>query len=355
MQTTARSRIGRARHFNAGDRITAPPIQVPSTDFTVAAWFRWTTNPSPYYGGIQGGGGSWELRVMADGHFGATLYQSIGPDVFTEIRSPLAYNDGTWHHVAAVLRSGLVRIYVDGVLVAQDTTNPITSVRTSTLTEIGHVASNFVGDIDEVFVFSRALSDAEIAALVFGSTSSAQYFVGTLSSGASGKFAELSCSLTHAAALTTVMTVAALEGTKAIPVKDSGHLIPGSPAFSLSVAVWYIVYIVYMASFRTHEAGSRGPTERIPSTPEANRQHRSDSGCTPGRGRFSRSGGVDRADEKSNGCENYRGLPRSTIQRGWRRVTKPILGEGRRGAGSRTTRFARKAEVPGRDSGIRRL
>src|SRR5207249_9396955 len=61
---------GRARHFVAGDRISASPIQVPGVNFTVAAWFNWTTNPSPYYSGIHGGGGSWELRVMADGRFG---------------------------------------------------------------------------------------------------------------------------------------------------------------------------------------------------------------------------------------------------------------------------------------------
>src|SRR3989454_9496384 len=145
-----------------------PSISVPATDFTVAAWFRWTTNPSPYYSGIQGGGLSWELRVMADGRFGATFYQSIGPDVFTEIVSPLAYNDGTWHHAAAILRSGLVRLYVDGVLVAQDATNPITSVRTSTQTIDGRVVSDFAGDIDEVVVYGRALSDAEIAAVASG-------------------------------------------------------------------------------------------------------------------------------------------------------------------------------------------
>src|SRR3989449_10584839 len=79
--------------------------------------------------------------------------------------SPLAYNDGDWHHAAAVLRSGLVRLYVDGALVAQDTTNPITSVRASTQTVVGRIASDFAGDIDEVFVFSRALTDAEIGAL----------------------------------------------------------------------------------------------------------------------------------------------------------------------------------------------
>src|SRR5438034_7791591 len=89
-------RLGRARYFSGGERITAPTVSV-LADFTVASWFNWTTNPSPYYSGVQGGGGSWELRVMADGRFGATFYQSIGPDVFTEIVSPLTYNDGTWH------------------------------------------------------------------------------------------------------------------------------------------------------------------------------------------------------------------------------------------------------------------
>src|SRR5207249_6837900 len=102
---------------------------------------------------------------MACGRFGSTFYQSIGPDVFTDIRSPFTYNDGTWHHVAAVLRSGLARLYVDGVLVAQDTTNPITSARPSAQTVLGRVASGLAGDIDEVFVFSRVLVDAEIATI----------------------------------------------------------------------------------------------------------------------------------------------------------------------------------------------
>src|SRR2546428_189133 len=117
----------------------APPILVPALDFTVAAWFSWTTNPSPYYSGIQGGGYSWELRVQNDGRFDIIFYQAIQPDVYTDAASPLAYNDGTWHHVAGVLRSGLAVLYVDGVLVAQATTNPIASVRTPTFTEIGHV------------------------------------------------------------------------------------------------------------------------------------------------------------------------------------------------------------------------
>src|SRR5207244_10313351 len=92
--TDVSGKIGRARHFaGSGDRITAPAISVPATDFTVAAWFRWTTNPSPYYSGIQGGGCcSWELRVTANGHFAVVFYQAIGPDIVTYAETPLAYN-----------------------------------------------------------------------------------------------------------------------------------------------------------------------------------------------------------------------------------------------------------------------
>src|SRR2546425_4093902 len=97
--------------------------------------------------------------------FNVVFYQAIGPDVYTSAGSPLAYNDGTWHHVAGVLRSGLAELYVDGVLVSQDTTNPIASLRPSTGVQIGFVSSNFVGNIDEVRVFSRALTAAEIIAL----------------------------------------------------------------------------------------------------------------------------------------------------------------------------------------------
>src|SRR5439155_1071038 len=78
--------------------------------------------------------------------------------------SSLVYNDGSWHHAAGVLRSGHAELYVDGVLVAADS-GSITSVRMSTQTVVGQIASAFVGDIDEVRIFSRALTPAEIAAL----------------------------------------------------------------------------------------------------------------------------------------------------------------------------------------------
>ena len=100
---------------------------------------------------------------MADGGFGATFYKSATE--WTEIVTSMVYNDGTWHYAAAVLRSGLAEIYVDGILVAQDNSNPIASVRSSTQTTVGRIASEFVGDIDEVRVYNRALNESEIASL----------------------------------------------------------------------------------------------------------------------------------------------------------------------------------------------
>src|SRR5205814_2406015 len=74
--TEVAGKVGRARHFDGNGRIATTAISAARANFTIAAWFNWTTNPSPYYSGIQGGDGSWELRVMADGRFGATFYQS---------------------------------------------------------------------------------------------------------------------------------------------------------------------------------------------------------------------------------------------------------------------------------------
>src|SRR5439155_19031592 len=84
--TDVAGRFGRSRDFSGGDRITARRISLEGLNFTVAAWFNWTTNPSPYYAGIHGGGASWELRVLADGRFAAVFYQSVGPDRSEERR-----------------------------------------------------------------------------------------------------------------------------------------------------------------------------------------------------------------------------------------------------------------------------
>jgi hypothetical protein len=82
-------------------------------------------------------------------------------------RSNLALNDGSCHHIAGLRRSGLLYLYVDGVL--QTTSGSSSANVTNTASFIiGGDSSTyryFDGVIDDVKVFNRALSAGEIGEL----------------------------------------------------------------------------------------------------------------------------------------------------------------------------------------------
>jgi len=79
-------------------------------------------------------------------------------------------NDGQWHHVAAVLTLGQgVSFYIDGSLSSTQALN-LTSVKSGTPLQIGlnpwtAYGAYFTGSLDEVRIYNRAVSAAEIAAL----------------------------------------------------------------------------------------------------------------------------------------------------------------------------------------------
>src|SRR2546426_5309968 len=83
--TDVPGKFGRARHFNGiGDRITAPAISVPATDFTVAAWFRWRSEEHTYE--LQSPCNvvcCLLLGKTAGGRFAVVFYQAISPDIAT--------------------------------------------------------------------------------------------------------------------------------------------------------------------------------------------------------------------------------------------------------------------------------
>lgn len=76
---------------------------------------------------------------------------------------------GVWHHVVGTFDGTTQRLYVDGVRTGQGGGIPIPA-RASTLT-VGHQScdpcggsSAFHGDVDEIAVYAKALTDAEVAA-----------------------------------------------------------------------------------------------------------------------------------------------------------------------------------------------
>lgn len=142
-------------------------------DWTMAYWVKTTATGSA-------GAQWWSGEGLVDGEvggvvddFGTSLLGNnvafgVGnPD--TTITSTTAINDGAWHHVAATrsASTGLMQLYVDGVQQASVTgpLGPKTSPPDLRLGSIQTGASGgyFAGVLDDVQIFDRVLSAAEIS------------------------------------------------------------------------------------------------------------------------------------------------------------------------------------------------
>ena len=172
--------VNNARHFDGIDDFVRVPGQAQLNfdrgDFSIDAWVRTdgqqtyqiivdkrSTTPVGYEFLLYNGK---LLLQLADGS-GYSSYGNTGPNLA----------DGRWHLVAATVSrtsSTGVRLYADGVLVG--TGNPLTragSLNSNSDLWIGRHHPNaadpnehwFRGDIDEVELFSRALTPNEIATL----------------------------------------------------------------------------------------------------------------------------------------------------------------------------------------------
>lgn len=96
----------------------------PST-FTVELWFKTTTK----VGGRLIGFGNTRTGTSTkyDRHIymssSGQLWFGVFPNTVVTVNSAAAYNDGTWHLATATLSSVGMRLYVDGVLAASNSTN----------------------------------------------------------------------------------------------------------------------------------------------------------------------------------------------------------------------------------------
>jgi 3',5'-cyclic AMP phosphodiesterase CpdA len=127
-------------------------------------------------------GGKWELDLNASGQFelGIAQGRTIGSG------TP-SLTDGTWHHVAAVLPDGVTtidgaRLYVDGEPITFSTTQSMTvNTREAGNVIVGHSVNSayfqaFAGKIDDLSIWARALSDAEVRAITsFAKEASLRY------------------------------------------------------------------------------------------------------------------------------------------------------------------------------------
>jgi hypothetical protein len=144
-----------------------------SLPITLSAWYRATardTNASD----IISGRDCYVLRLDTAG---PALAKHTGGDIWVELKPTQAgYLDGTWHHVVGVLGStGGMSLYYDGNLISSNTNTTAIAYNNTGGASLaigrhgaGNVGMDFGGNIDDVRVYSRALTAAEINSLYIG-------------------------------------------------------------------------------------------------------------------------------------------------------------------------------------------
>ena len=135
-------------------------LQTPSA-ITLSAWIRHGT--------------SFRFESIIDYRDGATdgydLYTTDQNKLFMRVNngalaSTANVTDGTWHHVVGVYDGTEIRLYVDGLLDSSSTVGPQSIDVAAALVYLGRNFSanflGFTGNIDEVMIYTRALSDIEV-------------------------------------------------------------------------------------------------------------------------------------------------------------------------------------------------
>ncbi|MCL3861290.1 PKD domain-containing protein [Actinotalea sp. K2] len=138
------------------------------TTYSQELWFQTTTTAG---GKLIGFGSS---RTGLSNNYDRHVYmEDSGQLTFgvwtgeaSTITSPESYNDGQWHHMVATQSSAGMRLYVDGALVGQH--GQTAAQAYNGYWKVGSDTTwgpqpHFAGTIDEVAVYSRALSSAVVA------------------------------------------------------------------------------------------------------------------------------------------------------------------------------------------------
>ncbi len=169
--------LGQALEFDGGfDTVNlGNPSELQITGaLTISTWVKADTNQNTsIFGKVDWQGDQRSYRLQTDPGTASTRYEFRIAGTCNASETPSGYNeaaDGEWHHVVGVYEpSTALRVYVDGVLGAENTTSIPAAIADCTAdayigsrSHIGLPAEMFDGLIDDVRVYDRALSAAEV-------------------------------------------------------------------------------------------------------------------------------------------------------------------------------------------------
>ena len=173
--TQVAGRLGQALNFNGTSQYLTTANSMTSPDlFTLSAWVRTSTAGGKIIGFGNGSSYDRHLYINTSGKVVFGVY----PGAVKTLTTSAAINNGAWHHVAASLSASGMKLYLDGAMVANDPT--VTSgqaysgnwrIGYDTLGTWPGAGSAYVnGDLDDVRVYYRELSQSEVTALAAPAT-----------------------------------------------------------------------------------------------------------------------------------------------------------------------------------------
>ncbi|WP_438484960.1 exo-alpha-sialidase [Streptomyces sp. S186] len=170
--------FGRALSFDGTDDAVRLPyrdsLPLGSRDFTCSLWFRYRATrgeqPLLWMGGV--GGASPQVAIEGDPAHGRitahlTAVDGARPPASAQVATRGAFDDGDWHHLALRRADGRLLLTVDGTATASAAGVPGSVSRTSVFgVHLGQKPdgrAQFTGDLAQVRVYRRVLTDAELS------------------------------------------------------------------------------------------------------------------------------------------------------------------------------------------------
>jgi hypothetical protein len=160
-------KIGTSYFFDGGDNISMGENFHLQT-FTICCWFK--ANSVSAYGGIITCFisliGSYDL-TMTDGG-GIEWYVRSTGETTTGISPAGTYDDNEWHHIVGTYDGSTIRLYIAGSIIGSPVTKSSPTIDYGN--NIFYVGDRsdilpFIGYIDEVGIWNRALTSTEITEL----------------------------------------------------------------------------------------------------------------------------------------------------------------------------------------------
>ena len=170
---------GQAYSFDGKSTIEVGTPDFPNEEYSIAGWIRtdrpartedWRTWIDKFNnvggpvaigigdGRVDGGENGPQYMVWNGGETSVNMYPG-----------KVNLRDGQWHHCAATYKREAQKLFVDGTLIAKSSYSGPLPANSTPVTIGGHHFGSmhhpWIGDVDEVFIYQRALTDDELQSL----------------------------------------------------------------------------------------------------------------------------------------------------------------------------------------------